>query len=100
MLTAHQRMAIRAQMPEVVKVSARDDHGVVDITWIRLELADKSTIVIYGLSEDGHKCRRTRLLPDDDYSDRVAIELIPAEMQARLMSVFGPLRFDPERDGC
>jgi hypothetical protein len=88
-------MAICAQLPEVVRVSARDDRGVVDITWIRLELADGSTIVIYGLSEDGHKCRRTRLA-DDDYSDRAVIELITADMKQRLMSVFGPLRFDGE----
>lgn len=92
MLTAHQRMAIRTRLPEVVNVSARDDRGVVDITWIRLELADRSTVVIYGLSEDGHKCRRTRLA--DDYSDRAVIEPITADMQRRLVDVFGPLRFD------
>lgn len=95
MLTAHQRMAIRANLPEVVKVSSRDDRGIVDIAWIRLELADGSTIVVYGLREDGHKCRRTRF-SDQDYSDRPVIETIPEDMQQRLVSVFGPLQFDGE----
>lgn len=100
MLTAHQRLAITKHLPEVERVSARNDRGgVVDVAWIRLELADRSTIVVFGLREDGYRCRRTRL-SDDDYSDRPAIEAIPEEMQARLMSVFGPLRFDPEPDGC
>ena len=93
MLTAHQRMAIRTSLPEVERVSVRDDRGIVDIAWIRLELVDGSTIVVYGLREDGHKCRRTRLVADD-YSDRPVIEPIPEEMQRRLVEVFGPLRFD------
>jgi len=96
-LTAHQRIAIRTSLPEVERINVRDDRGVVDIAWTRLELADGSTIVVYGLREDGYKCRRTRL-SDEDYSDRPAIEPIPEEMRARLVEVFGPLRFDGESD--
>jgi hypothetical protein len=90
-------MAILAHLPEVERVSARDDRGIVDIAWIRLELADGSTIVIFGLREDGYRCRRTRL-SDGDYSDRPAIETIPEDMRERLVAIFGPLRFDPEAD--
>lgn len=96
-LTAHQRLAITKHLPEVARVSARNDRGVVDVAWIRLELTDGSTIVVFGLREDGYRCRRTRL-SGDDYSDRPAIEAIPEEMQARLISVFGQLRFDPGAD--
>lgn len=92
MLTAHQRLAIRTHLPEIASVNVRDDRGEVDIAWIRLELADGSTIVVYGLTEDGYRCRRTRLR--DDCSDRVDVECISADMQARLVAVFGSLRFD------
>jgi hypothetical protein len=92
-LTAHQRIAIRTRLPEVERVSVRDDRGELDIAWIRLELADGSTIVIYGLLEDVCRCRRTRFV--DVCGDRSAIEPIPAEMQERLVAVFGQLRFDP-----
>lgn len=94
MLTAHQRMSIRTKLPEVREINARHDRGEIELYWIRLELADESTIVVFGVQEDGCRCRRSRVLPDD-YSDRPVIEPIPAEMQERLVAVFGPLRFDP-----
>lgn len=91
MLTAHQRLLIRNHLPEVEHVDVREQE-TLDIRWIRLELYDGSTIAIYGFEDSENRCRWMR--PRTDYSDRSEILLIPAEMQARLVSIFGQLRFD------
>lgn len=93
MLTAHQRLAIRNHLPEVERVDVRE-RETLDIRWIRLELFDGSTIAIYGFEDSGNRCRWMR--PRTDYSDQLEILLVTAEMQARLVSIFGPLGFDEE----
>lgn len=93
-MTAHQRLAIRARLPEVCGVQHRDDRDPVEVSFVRLELRDGSTVVIYGTSDDVvRRCRRTRRR--SDYSDRADILSIDAEMRERLVAVFGSLSFDP-----
>lgn len=99
-LSAHQRLAIKARLPEVVQVWVRDEPDVVRFGYVRLDLSDGSRIVIYrigGTDADSgsvSRCRRSR--PIGDYSDRIEELPIPAEMRARLVSVFWPLRFSDE----
>lgn len=93
MLTAHQRLAIRTRLPEVVDVYVREDRGIVDLSIVRLRLAD-SEITIYGIGD--RRCRRHRLV--GDYSERIEILPIDQDLCARLVSVFGPLIFGPECD--
>lgn len=92
MLSAHQRLAIRTRLPEVVDVYVREDFGIVDLSIVRLLLPDSSEIVIHGIG--ARKCRRSRLV--GDYSDKIEILAIDPGLCARLVSVFGPLIFDPE----
>ena len=94
MLTAHQRLAIRTRLPEVVDVYVREDRGIVDISIVRLRLTD-SEIAIYGIG--ARKCRRSRLV--GDYSEKVEILPIDRGLRERLVSVFGPLIFGSECDG-
>lgn len=99
-LSAHQRLAIKARLPEVVQVLVRDERNVVRLGYVWLDLSDGSRIVIYRAggtdADDGSvsRCRRSRSLCD--YSDRIEELPIPKEMRARLVSVFGPLRFSDE----
>jgi hypothetical protein len=96
-LSAHQRLAIKARLPEVQQLWVRDERNIVRLGYIWLDLADGSRIVIYcagGTDADEgsvSRCRRSRSF--GDYSDQVEELLIPEEMQARLVAVFGPLRF-------
>lgn len=96
-LSAHKRLAIKAHLPEVVQAWVRDERDIVRLGYVWLDLSDGSRIVIYrvgGTDADNgsvSRCRRSR--PIDDYGDRVEELPIPDEMRARLVSVFGPLRF-------
>lgn len=86
---------LRRHLPEIRRVTTRDDRGEVDIAWIRLELGDGSTIVVYGLEEDGYRCRRRRL-NGEDYSDRPEDIPIEPDLRRRLETVFGSLNFGDE----
>jgi hypothetical protein len=89
-----------------VQVWVRDERDIVRFGYVWLDLPDDSRIVIYrtgGTDTDGgsvSRCRRSR--PLGDYSDRREELPIANEMRARLVSVFGPLRFsddDPRPTG-
>ena len=85
-------MMVRRHLPEVQHVAARNDRCEIDIAWVRLDLGDGSTIVVYGLQEDGYRCRRRRL-DDDDYRDRPEDIPIEPDLRRRLELVFGHLDF-------
>lgn len=92
MLTAHQRLAIRTHLPEVEEIDVRDDRGeVVEMRRVRLELRDGSIVTIHNFGGD-RRCRRLRY--SSDYSDRTDVVPIPEEMRARIVAVFGAMRFD------
>lgn len=99
-LSAHQRLAIKVRLPEVVKVWVRDERDIVRLGYVWLDLSDDTRIVIYRAggtdADDGSvsRCRRSRSL--GDHSDRSEELPVPMEMRARLASVFGPLRFSDE----
>jgi hypothetical protein len=65
-LSVHQRLAIKARLPEVQQVWVRDERNIVRLGHIWLDLADGSRIVIYcagGTDADEgsvSRCRRAR----------------------------------------
>jgi hypothetical protein len=99
-LSAHQRLAIKARLPEVKQVWVRNEISIIRLGYIWLDLADGSRIVIYragGTDADNgsvNRCRRSRSF--GDYSDQIEELPICEDMQARLVAVFGPLRFSSE----
>ena len=88
-MTAHQRMAIRCNLPEVREVLVVDRTYPIQITTVRLRLIDGSEVAIYG--ERLNKATRSRIRPD--LSERIEDVPIPGEMRRRLEAVFGPLEF-------
>lgn len=89
MLTAHQRLAIRRHLPEVVSVNAVVDNEVAGICYRQLWLHDETQIVLFG--EDPPRARRYRRR--DDYSDRADLLPIEPDLRRRLTLVFGPIHF-------
>lgn len=89
MLTAHQSLAIRRHLPEVVSVRVVEDREVAGIYYRQLWLADGTQIVLFG--EDAPRARRYR--GRDDYSDRVDVLPIDTDLRSRLVLVFGTMTF-------
>lgn len=93
MLTAHQAVLIRRQLPGVssVHVSA-DPDDPAGICYRQLRLDDETQIVLFGA--DTPRARRYRRR--DDYSDRAELLPIEPDLRERLVRVFGSINFGDE----
>jgi hypothetical protein len=94
MLTAHQRLAIRTRLPEIIGVYHQVDTEVLDLMLTYLRLDDGSAI--YISSRDGGLLAR-RMRPAGQRAEFVPID---PDLQERLAAVFGPLTFGLESDQC
>lgn len=95
MLTAHQRILIARQLPEVEEANdllVRAEE--LRFPTIHLQLSDGSDIAII---EQRGETRGYRSRLADDYSDRATVLPIDADMRERLIWVFGAMTFrDPK----